>query len=467
LAHGAFNLRHTFSDKAQHYFPVQQTANLMDYAGGTDLWKYQWDLIHNPESILFAWGQDESEGVMEISGYDYSSVGYGGAEAIQNHIFKNKDDIISIVKDFGLALTPDVAAEILISYYKDVEILNSHEAYDYLVNLLKYDRLIQIAENKERLIQAIGNESNEQEVLAIIRRNIDTGTDFVLDLSSETFEIVTHLRKIYNLTKEIPVDKLKRLLLTSLNSAGKKELLLTLSNTKFKELLRSNGITKHKDVQELISLKNARSRSFYVDSRINALAEGLQENQIAKLLDSTSDLKLIVVSRNESNLTSPILDKSVKIQEISNVLEITGYAVDLAIAFKDIANGQDLEPADLLFMFPFAPEMVKSIVNSMSVEPLMWEIELPWRVIKNWNVIDHTGKTEQEKFGIPGNLYLQYTQHRGKANPSIYPTSFIFLDSSLANEVFGFSPIYVNYNNENGFSGESFHPQAQSDKIEW
>src|SRR5690554_1378477 len=64
LAHGAFNLRHTFSDKAQHYFPVQQTANLMDYAGGTDLWKYQWDLIHNPERVLFAWGQDEEEGAM-------------------------------------------------------------------------------------------------------------------------------------------------------------------------------------------------------------------------------------------------------------------------------------------------------------------------------------------------------------------------------------------------------------------
>ena len=34
----------------------------MDYAGGTDLWKYQWDLIHNPERILFSWGQDEEEG---------------------------------------------------------------------------------------------------------------------------------------------------------------------------------------------------------------------------------------------------------------------------------------------------------------------------------------------------------------------------------------------------------------------
>jgi hypothetical protein len=64
LAHGAFNLRHTFSDKAQHYFPQNQTANLMDYAGGTELWKYQWDLIHNPESILFAWAQDEEEGAM-------------------------------------------------------------------------------------------------------------------------------------------------------------------------------------------------------------------------------------------------------------------------------------------------------------------------------------------------------------------------------------------------------------------
>lgn len=64
LAHGAFNLRHTFSDKAQYYFPQNQTANLLDYAGGTELWKYQWDLIHNPEKILFSWAQDEEEGAM-------------------------------------------------------------------------------------------------------------------------------------------------------------------------------------------------------------------------------------------------------------------------------------------------------------------------------------------------------------------------------------------------------------------
>ncbi len=62
LAHGTFNLRHTFSDKAQYHFPERSTQNLMDYANGTELWKYQWDLIHNPEKITFAWAQNEDEG---------------------------------------------------------------------------------------------------------------------------------------------------------------------------------------------------------------------------------------------------------------------------------------------------------------------------------------------------------------------------------------------------------------------
>ncbi|SDD28329.1 hypothetical protein, partial [Williamwhitmania taraxaci] len=42
------------------------TKNLMDYSGSTDLWKHQWDLIHDPEKILFAWGKDESEGAYII-----------------------------------------------------------------------------------------------------------------------------------------------------------------------------------------------------------------------------------------------------------------------------------------------------------------------------------------------------------------------------------------------------------------
>lgn len=61
LGHGAFNLRHVFSPES---FVAAQgtTKNLMDYSGSTDLWQHQWELIHDPESLWFAWAQDESEG---------------------------------------------------------------------------------------------------------------------------------------------------------------------------------------------------------------------------------------------------------------------------------------------------------------------------------------------------------------------------------------------------------------------
>lgn len=65
LAHGAFNLRHPFSDH-QFIAPEGTTHNLMDYDSpkGEELWKYQWDLIHDPQNMLFAWAQDEEEGAM-------------------------------------------------------------------------------------------------------------------------------------------------------------------------------------------------------------------------------------------------------------------------------------------------------------------------------------------------------------------------------------------------------------------
>ncbi len=62
LAHGTFNLRHTFSDKAKLQLPQGTTTNLMDYTNNTELWKYQWDAIHDPQAMLFAWAQDENEG---------------------------------------------------------------------------------------------------------------------------------------------------------------------------------------------------------------------------------------------------------------------------------------------------------------------------------------------------------------------------------------------------------------------
>ena len=49
LGHGLFTLRHTF-DK-DYGLEAQSTDNLMDYAGGSELIKYQWDILHDPARL--------------------------------------------------------------------------------------------------------------------------------------------------------------------------------------------------------------------------------------------------------------------------------------------------------------------------------------------------------------------------------------------------------------------------------
>jgi len=67
LGHGIFSLRHTFSTKNFVTLPQGTTDNLMDYSGtqATKLYKYQWDYIHDPQTMLFAWAEEEEEGAMK------------------------------------------------------------------------------------------------------------------------------------------------------------------------------------------------------------------------------------------------------------------------------------------------------------------------------------------------------------------------------------------------------------------
>jgi len=64
LGHGLFTLRHTFSSSNRFYQPQTSTDNLMSYGPptATRLYKYQWDAIQNPQTILFAWAEEEEEG---------------------------------------------------------------------------------------------------------------------------------------------------------------------------------------------------------------------------------------------------------------------------------------------------------------------------------------------------------------------------------------------------------------------
>lgn len=65
LAHGAFRLRHTFSNEA-FVAAKATTNNLMDYKGGTTLKKYQWDLVHDPESMI-GWLESDEEGALNLT----------------------------------------------------------------------------------------------------------------------------------------------------------------------------------------------------------------------------------------------------------------------------------------------------------------------------------------------------------------------------------------------------------------
>ncbi len=64
LAHGVFHLRHTFSSSNETVIPQGHTENLMDYTNGKVLFKYQWEKIHNPDIVLFAFLEDDEEGAM-------------------------------------------------------------------------------------------------------------------------------------------------------------------------------------------------------------------------------------------------------------------------------------------------------------------------------------------------------------------------------------------------------------------
>ncbi|MBR2196584.1 MAG: hypothetical protein IJ911_13355 [Salinivirgaceae bacterium] len=62
IAHGAFRLWHTFS--SDNLYTAQQgtTRNLMDYNGtNSELYKYQWDYIHNPQEGIVRWLVEDEE----------------------------------------------------------------------------------------------------------------------------------------------------------------------------------------------------------------------------------------------------------------------------------------------------------------------------------------------------------------------------------------------------------------------
>ncbi|MBN2661044.1 MAG: hypothetical protein JXR54_07230, partial [Tannerellaceae bacterium] len=110
LGHGAYTLRHTFSPYSPYYIDQGTTDNLMDYAGSdaTRLFKYQWDLIHDPQTMLFAFMQDEEEGAIIIDRYRFT---YNVTEQLGEAERKNEYFVVDnqgTINLFSNALTQEI-----------------------------------------------------------------------------------------------------------------------------------------------------------------------------------------------------------------------------------------------------------------------------------------------------------------------------------------------------------------------
>ena len=92
LGHGAFNLHHTFMEE-NFSVPEGKTDNLMDYAGGTKLYKYQWDMMRYPAVVMGLFESDEESQMAIVSNLD------------DLKDFKNQDGTFSFYSPAGNIVT--------------------------------------------------------------------------------------------------------------------------------------------------------------------------------------------------------------------------------------------------------------------------------------------------------------------------------------------------------------------------
>ncbi len=74
LGHGAFGLRHPFME---HKLEENEKHNLMSYGEGKELFKYQWDLIHDPASWVFDVLQTEEEAENYVKEGPFADLDFG------------------------------------------------------------------------------------------------------------------------------------------------------------------------------------------------------------------------------------------------------------------------------------------------------------------------------------------------------------------------------------------------------
>ncbi|MEM4326156.1 MAG: hypothetical protein QXU40_02550 [Candidatus Pacearchaeota archaeon] len=162
LGHGVYRLRHVFSEENRYREEQGKTNNLMDYVPASrardavELKKYQWDYIHDPEIILFAWLEKEEEGAMlsEIKG---TPVVFFGDTAIKKErlfIYSDTSKTIKVKFETSDTSKTKVAYQlIMVVESNDTKLKYPKTGYDTLIfNQIKEIRLDSIPNGKYTMV---------------------------------------------------------------------------------------------------------------------------------------------------------------------------------------------------------------------------------------------------------------------------------------------------------------------------
>jgi len=116
LGHGAFSLRHTFTEE-KNTLPEKGTDNLMDYANGNKLFKYQWDRMRYPEIVMGLFEDDDDS-----------------KSEVKSHLFTITDEINLNDFDFGSQVNYVTPGGELIGLPKDVKVSFTGLTQDQQIN---------------------------------------------------------------------------------------------------------------------------------------------------------------------------------------------------------------------------------------------------------------------------------------------------------------------------------------------
>ncbi len=158
LGHGAFGLRHPFQE---HGLPEDEEHNLMSYGEGKELFKYQWDLVHDPASWVFDVLQGEDEALMRKENAKYNVMVFSPwfGTFIEKAIRENDEDRVVELVEIALQSTFTKKQvnlvkkhfSVLPPYNKVAELNYNYEGqsglilqYKYCKSALEYDNIKEI-----------------------------------------------------------------------------------------------------------------------------------------------------------------------------------------------------------------------------------------------------------------------------------------------------------------------------------